>query len=194
MTTIPSMRSSKTNWLNFHRRHCSSLITNCFKIIIIGDSIAAGLNRYRSVWTKYLEPLKTLNCGIGGDRVQNVLWRAQNLPVISSLKNVVILCGINNLFQDSPEDIADGVIEIAETFQSKYNSINIAIGGILPRDATWSINRVLIKEANEISKEKCSRLFLIYISYDSCWTVANGSLNPDLFFLDNVHLVEQGNL
>ena len=98
MTTILSMRSSKTNFLNFHRRHCSSLITNRFKTIIIGDSIAAGLNRYRSVWPKYLEALKTLNCGIGGDRVQNVLWRAQNLSVVSSLKNVVILCGTNNLF------------------------------------------------------------------------------------------------
>ena len=194
MTTILSMRSSKTNWLNFHHRHCSSLITNCFKTIIIGDSIAAGRNRYQSVWTKYLEPLKTLNCGIGGDRVQNVLWRAQNLPIISSLKNAVILSGTNNLFQDSPEDIADGVIEIAETFQSKCNSINIAIGGILPRDASWSINQVLIKEVNEILKEKSSRLFFTCISYDSCWTVANGSLNPDLFFLDNVHLVEQGNL
>ena len=194
MMTIPSLRSSKTNWLNFHRHHCSSSIANRFKKIIIRDSIAAGLNRYRSVWTKYLEPLKTLNCGIGGDRFQNVLWRAQNLPVISSLKNLVILCGTNNLFQDSPEDIADGVIEIAETFQSKYNSVNIAIGGILPRDASSSINPVLIKEVNEILKEKCSRLFFIYISYDSCWTVANGSLNPDLFFLSNVHLVEQGNL
>ena len=164
MMTIPSMRSSKTNWLNFHRRHCSSLITNCFKRIIIGDSIAAGLNRYRSVWTKYLEPLKTLNCGIGGDRIQNVLWWAQNLPIISSLKNVVMLCGTNNLLQDSPEDIADGVIEIVETFQTKYNSINIAIGGILPHDASWSINWVLIKKVNKILKEKCSRLFFIYIS------------------------------
>ena len=53
---------------------------------------------------------------------------------------------------------------------------------------------MLIKEVNKVLKEKCSRLLLIYISYDSCWTVANGSLNPDLFFLDNVHLVKQGNL
>ena len=126
--------------------------------------IAAKLNRYRSVWTKYLEPLKTLNCGIGEDRVQNVLWRAQNLPVIPSLRNVVILCGTNNLFQNSPEDIADDVMEISETFQSKYNSISIVIGGIIPGDASWSINRVFLKEVNEILKEKCSRLFVIYIS------------------------------
>ena len=85
------------------------------------------------------------------------------------------------MFQDLPEDIADGVIELSETSQSKYNLINIATGGIHPCDDSRSINRVLIKKINEILK-------------DSCWTVANGSLNPDLFFLDNVHLVEQGNL
>ena len=65
---------------------------------------------------------------------------------------------------------------------------------MLPLDGSWSINRVLIKEVNEILKVKCSKSFFTYISYDSCWTVANGSLNPDLFFLDNVHLVEKGNL
>ena len=92
------------------------MTTNHFKTIVIRDSIVAGLNRYQSVWTKYLEPLKTLNCGIGSDRVQNVLWQAQNLLVISSLKNVIILCGTNNLFQDSPEDIADGIIEIVQAF------------------------------------------------------------------------------
>ena len=92
MTTVPSMRFSKTNWLNFHPQQCSSLIKNRFNTIIIGDSIAVGLNRHRSVCTKHLEPLKALNCGIEGDRVQNVLWRAQNPHVMSSLKNVVILC------------------------------------------------------------------------------------------------------
>ena len=148
MTTIPSMRFSKTNWLNFYHHHCSSLITSRLNTIIIWESTAAELNRYGSVCTKYLEPLKTLNCGIEGDRVQNVLWRAQNLPVISSLKNIVILCGTNNLLQDSSEDITDGIVEITQSFQSSYNSINIAIVGILPHDASWSISQVLIKEVN----------------------------------------------
>ena len=100
----------------------------------------------------------------------------------------------NNSFQDSPTDIADGIIDIAQAFQSSYNSINIAIGSILRLDASWSINRVLIKEVKQVLKAKCSKSFFIYIGYDSCWTFANGSLNPDLFFLDNVHLVEKENL
>ena len=125
------------------------------------------------------------------DPESHIKW-TQNL--ISSLKNVVILCGTNDLFQDSHEDIADGIVEIAQSFQSSYNSIDIATGGILSRDASWSINWVLIKKVNQILKAKCSKSFFIYIGYYSCWTFANGSLNLGLFFLDNVHLVEKGNL
>ena len=125
------------------------------------------------------------------DPESHIKW-TQNL--ISSLKNVVILCGTNDLFQDSHEDIADGIVEIAQSFQSSYNSIDIAIGGIFSRDASWSINWVLIKKVNQILKAKCSKSFFIYIGYYSCWTFANGSLNLGLFFLDNVHLVEKGNL
>ena len=170
MKAIPPITFSKTNWLNFNRHHCSSLITNRFNTTIITDSIAAGLNRYRSVCTKYLKPLKTLNFGLGRDRVQNVLRWAQNLRVISSRKNVVILYGINYLFQESPEQVADSIIEIAETFQSSYNSINNPIGGILPSDASWSVSRVLIEEVNGILKAKYSNSFFIYIGYDSCCT------------------------
>ena len=79
-------------------------------------------------------------------------------------------------------------------FQFSYNSINIANGGILPLDVIWSINRMLIKEVNEILKAKCSMSFFIYIGYDSCWTFANYSLNPDLFFSGNLHLVKKGHL
>ena len=65
----------------------------------------AGLHRYFKIWDNFFKPIDALTCGIGGDKVQNVLWRVQNLPISSSLKNAVILCGTNNLQQDSPEDI-----------------------------------------------------------------------------------------
>ena len=98
------------------------------------------------------------------------------------------------MFQDSSEDLPDGIVEVVPLFKSGYNSISIANGGILPRDASWSINQVLIKEVNQILKAKCPKSFFIYIGYESSWTFANGSLNLDLFFPDNVHLAEKENL
>ena len=53
----------------------------------------------------------------------SILWRALNLPVLSNLKIVVVLCGTNNLLLDSPKDIVDGVLEIARSFKANYSTI-----------------------------------------------------------------------
>ena len=113
------------NWLNFHHNHCSKLAKNTFEIMLIGDSIEAGLSRYQNVWDKFLKPLKALNCDVGGDRIQHVLWHVLNLPVISNLKHVVVLCESNNLLLDSPKDIAGGILEIARSFKTNYNCVNV---------------------------------------------------------------------
>ena len=194
MTTTPSTRFSKMNWLNFHYDHCSKLAKNTFETIITGDSIVAGLSQYQNVRDKFLKPLKALNCGIGGDRIQHVLWRALNLPASQNLKNVVILCGNNNLLLDSPKDIADGILEIARSFEINYSCVNVIICGILPRDDSWSVNRVSIKKVNQILKLKCCESSYTFVSHDRGWTLAYGSLNAGLYYSDRLHLVEKGNL
>ena len=98
---------------------------NTFEIILIGDLIVAGLSQYQNVRDKFLKPLKALNCGVGGGRIQHVLWRALIIPVSLNLKNVV-LCGPNNLLLDSPKDIADGILEIARSFETNYSCVSVS--------------------------------------------------------------------
>ena len=93
-----------------------------------------------------------MNCGVGGNKIQHVLWRALNLPVFSNLKNVVVLYGTNNLLLDSPKDIEECILETARSFKTKYSCINVIIYGILSRDDSWSVNRVSIKKVNQILK------------------------------------------
>ena len=194
MTTTPSTRFSKKNWLNFHHNHCSKLAKYTFENILIGDSIVAGLSRYQNVWDKFLKPLKAWNCGIGGDRIEHVLWRALNLSVFSSLKNIVVFCGTNTLPLDSPKDIADGILEIARSFKTNYSCVNVIICGIRPRDDSWFVNQMSIEKVNRILKLKCYESSYTFVSYDSGWTLANGSLNADLYYSDRLYLVEKGYL
>ena len=63
-----------------------------------------------------------------------MLWRVHALRRFSFLINVVILCGTNNLYQDSLEDIENDLIIIASCFKQGSNSMNVFICGILPRD------------------------------------------------------------
>ena len=144
MTTTPSTRFSKMTWLNFHHNHCSELAKNTFETILIGDSIVAGWSRYQNVWDKFLKSLKALSCGVGSDRTQHILWRALNLRVYFQIERKAISCGTNNLLLDLAKDIADGILKIARSFKTNYNYVNVRTCGILPRDNSWSINRVSI--------------------------------------------------
>ena len=63
--------------------------------------------------------------------MENVFWRAINLPKMPYLKHVVILCGINNINKESSFDIAECLIEIGEYFQERSLKVKIVISGIL---------------------------------------------------------------
>ena len=54
-----------------------------------------GLNSNKGTWYKYFP--NSFNFGISGDPAENVLCRALNLLEMSYLKNVIILCGTNNI-------------------------------------------------------------------------------------------------
>ena len=81
-------------------------------------------------------------------------------------KNVV-LCGTNNLPQDSPKDIVDGILEIAISFQTNYSCVNVVICGILAHDNSSSVNLVAIKKVNQILKLKCYKSSYTFASYNS---------------------------
>ena len=64
---------------------------------------------------------------------------------------MIVLCGTNNLFTGSPMDIAACIVKIS---------------GLIPRDDSWSVCRVLMKIV----------------------------INPSLFFRDSLHLTEEENV
>ena len=82
---------------------------------------------------------RIINLSIRGDRVERVLWGVRDMVFPPRLKNVVILCGTNNINKDPPDDIVQGLIAIGSSFKSRFNSPNIFICGLLPRDKCFSI-------------------------------------------------------
>ena len=96
-------------------------------------------------------------------------------------ENVVVFCGTNNLLLDSSKDIADGILEIARSFKTNYSCINFMARGILPRDNSWFTDWVSIKKLNQISKLKCYESSFTFVTYDSNWTLENGSLIDNLY-------------
>ena len=100
--TIPSGRDNKVGWYDTHERHMKLASYSQPSVILIGDSIIAGLSRYPQVWNRFFKPWKALNFGIGGDRTQYVLWRATNIELPATTNIAVVHCGTNNIDVDRP--------------------------------------------------------------------------------------------
>ena len=143
---------------------------------------------------KLIFSINAMNVGIEGDWAENVLWRAIYLLLLSSVKNVVILCWTNNIPIDIPCDIADCIISTSSIFQKKSSGIDVSSCGLFLRDESWWVNRGLINEVNEILKYQCNINGFTFIFQDHGWTFANGSLDCSLFYKDLLHLIEQSNI
>ena len=85
-STTPANRNYRIGWIDYHYDHVTLAKNSTSKILIIGDSIAAGLTRYPEVWYRYLSKKSALNFGFSGDRTEHVLWRLLNIELPPSLE------------------------------------------------------------------------------------------------------------
>ena len=71
-------------------------------MIVIGDSIAAGLARFSNVWHNvFRNALQSCT--------EHVIWRVDNLSFPASIKYVIIHCDTSNIKFNNPIDIANGI-------------------------------------------------------------------------------------
>ena len=91
-------------WQKTHTFQKKLLKNSAVPIVITGDQIAAGFRIYRHVWRIFFED--SLNSGISGDRVANVLLRARDISLPHTTSFVIMNCNTNNVDQNKSKNIA----------------------------------------------------------------------------------------
>ena len=117
-----------------HRRTSHKSNHHVVPSIFIGDSLVKKFSRHSSSIFKKNFP-KYLHFGIGGDKVENIVYRVKNYGIPKIVNNVIILAGTNNLSADhSPVAVAKAVIDLADVIHSTSTVVGkIIISSILPR-------------------------------------------------------------
>ncbi len=111
-----------------------------YDIVFVGDSITElMLNKNRGNHKPFREAygeLKTLNLGIIGDRIENVVWRLENGELDGYKAKVFrVLIGTNNVPKRwTPERLAAGTGQIVAMIREKHPESKIEILSLLPRD------------------------------------------------------------
>ncbi|KAK5638236.1 hypothetical protein RI129_012531 [Pyrocoelia pectoralis] len=173
--TIPERKYDvigDNRWESMHERYVSEAHNSEAEVLFIGDSIIQQL-QLTPLWNEKINPLHCLNFGIGGDRVENVLWRLLNgeLQFSCTPKVIVLFVGTNNT-GCTAQEVYDGICKIIEVITKELGDVKIVLPTLLPRGQHSTPNR----ERNMLVNE------LYMNNFDS--VSANGnSINP------NIHVV-----
>ena len=183
---------SIAGWQGIHESFVKKAKDGKVDLVFIGDSITEQW-RENAVWKKYYSALNPINFGIGGDLVQNVLWRITNGEVDNiKPKALVLLIGTNNTGNDKPEDIARGITTIVTTLRQKLPATKILVMGILPRgpDPKTPL-RDKIAAVNDIVKKLADNKTIGYLDIGPQLLDKDGKLSGDVS-PDSLHLSEKG--
>ena len=133
-----------------------------------------------------------LNFDIGGDRTEHVIWRVNNLSFPASIKYVIILCGTCNIKFNNPTDIASGILCVYYLIQSKLPNAQIIVTGLFPRSQKFSYFRQIVNDVNIELGNICSLHQILFLKPNDDWLQANGKLNLQLLWNDDLHLFKTG--
>lgn len=192
-------------WLDTHARLVGHVKENkgpC-DILLVGDSITQqwgsvlDKKNLNDAWEKHFQKYKTINIGIGGDKIQNVLWRLDHHGVDGlEPKLVVLLIGNNNMFftpETGVKAVANGVKVCVANLQEKFPRADVIVVKIFPAHAPGNAfyedilkTNMAIENLNLTSNPK---VHLLDITKDLLNT--DGTLKMSFFTPDKIHLSQQ---
>ncbi len=190
------------SWLEQHQE-CLALVAQVNpKVILLGDSITQSWgdpNRNTNaaaadVWKRDMAPLRTVNMGLSGDRVQNVLWRIERGALSQSKPEFVVLhIGTNNLTSDEPDEIAKGIRKAFESIRKKSSGVQVVLMGLFPVGVKPDDpRRSMVRQINEKVKRLTDGKSVHFLDIGPSLLTPDGSLDLTKGSSDGIHLSHGG--
>ena len=206
ISTITAEPRQSDFWLNRFDEINRRIEQGSIDLLFVGDSIThfwegtiypsdsephgtAG----QVVWDEYYSQRNAVNIGIGGDKIEHILWRLDhgNIDGISP-KLIVLLAGTNNAEDNTAAEIADGIVAIIDKLQLKLPDSKILLLSIFPRGERPNDLRTILANASETAAARiASRDKVVYMDITANFLNNNGILNPAIM-PDALHPSEQG--
>ena len=154
-----------------HQEHQKNYNGKQFDVVFIGDSM---MERWGTTVKEYLTKMEEKSSialmGVGGDGIENLLYRLQDerciLDHVTVNKCIFLMIGTNNLEKSSIEHMVDGIKNIITIIKSKVNE-NVTIKFLLlphrsdvDNEKTGNVNLGIKKMiVSEVSQVECHSFF-----------------------------------
>ncbi|MBF0441032.1 MAG: hypothetical protein HQK54_03940 [Oligoflexales bacterium] len=162
------------------------------ELLFLGDSITRGWI-YSPSWKEYYGTRHPLNAGISADRVEHVLFRAQNgLFEHIKPKLVVLLIGINNMGLNKDIEIAGGIRQIIDEIRERTPGTKVLVMGIFPSgERPGTKIRKKIASVNSLINGFRDDRNIFYMDIGDKLTTSKGYISKAIMH-DYLHLTNAG--
>ena len=197
------------SWLNTHEKLVKTAKENKgpIDILLLGDSITqqwgstldkATGKPFNSAWNSAFGKYKAVNTGIGGDKIQNILWRFDHGGVEGlKPKVVVLLAGNNNMFftpETGVEPVAKAIKVSVSRIKEEFPDAHVIVVKIFPAgEPTARFYKDIMKTNEAIDKLNLGQSESVSVL--DIWNEmvnSNGEVKQELFKPDKIHLSLKG--
>lgn len=172
-------------------------------ILFAGNSITQGTGGHRTKTTNkagfaaFDSTFGKWNwecAGISGDRVQHLLWRFQNGAYVAAKPKVmVVTIGVNNFGDnDSAEEIAAGILDLAAWVKRHMLSTKLVLSGLLPTGFTKEDPRRVKYDGIQRVLAAANHNGYTYLPLTDIFTDREGNLISEAYAKDGIHLTGKG--
>lgn len=186
--TKPAAGGVKWYWPT-HARNVARRQAGNIDLCFLGDSITQGWPG--DLFGKYYGHLKGVNFGCGGDKIQHLLMRLQGDDGElkgTSPKVIVLLIGVNNLGDNTAEEVAYGIDNMVKYLGKECPKSKILLLGILP---TKGDKNDKIKSVNKLTAKFDNGKNIRFLDMGPKFLGKDGNI-PDGLLSDAVHLTRKG--
>ena len=184
-TLVPTPRTESPQPAAYHQRYLDRIKQGPVDLLFFGDSITGCFfEQGQKDWNARYSKLNAAAFGVGGDRVENLLWRIENGELSGiSPKLIVVLIGTNNLFQEPPAQIAEGIGNVVEEIKKRSPSSHILLLGVFPRGKKADDpQRAQIKGINAIISKLDDGKTVTYLDFGQKFLQPNGDMTEGITF------------
>ena len=190
---LPTPRTDEA----FQLKHQSFLDigrTQAPRVVFLGDSLTRRWEDNPELWNRFFGDFSPANFGIGGDGIDQVLWRLDQ-GELSGLdpRIVVLLIGTNNLSRNTDSEIVAGIRTVLDRLGHIVPDAEVLLLGLLPRDVDER-NRNCSSRILGINRELSAlerNGAVVFADLGEPFRDETGALRLDLM-PDGLHLNEDG--
>ncbi|MDF1712086.1 MAG: GDSL-type esterase/lipase family protein [Akkermansiaceae bacterium] len=147
---VKDYRTWKKGWIHSHRKSMLQKLDPLGRVVLLGDSLVMN-----GEWSELLPGHRVANRGIGGETVDQVAERVEEL-LKQGFSGLIGMAGVNNLLKgEKPRIVGEQLKDLISTACSHHAPV--AWCSILPTGPPRTVSHSQIIETNAIIEELCLR-------------------------------------